>query len=320
LADVITLPAAISPSKQWNEISPQFGLTYQIDDNAMLYAVYAEGFRSGGFNERAVSVDSLQAYSPETVSSYELGLKTQLLDDRMRINVSGFQSNYRDKQETIFKIVVSGQQESVTENIARASVNGVEVDIRIIPMERLLVRMAYGHLATNVTRFRVPSRETAGAFDKIEGIDLLRAPENTLSLSTSYYWNLAQGRILANASYNWISDYRTARSNITVGAFVEDVDTGQINYVAPVAVPVAVGNVNGRGIWNLSLAYEWQDWTVRIFSRNFNNKRYLQNTGSISSDYVVSTGPNDSATPLFTNSQYNEPRYSGIEFTFQPEF
>ena len=259
-------------------------------------------------------------YSPETVNNYEVGLKTQFWNDRMRINVTGFQSKFKDKQETIFRTVESGNQESVTENIARASVNGFEVDVRIIPMERFQVRAAYGHLSTDFNRFRVPSRETAGAFDSTTGIDLLRAPENTLSLSGSYIWNLAEGRIQANASYSWISDYRTRRSNITIGEDVTDDDTGQTAYVAPVSEPIVVGNVNGRGIWNVSIAYLWQDWTVRLFSRNFNNKQYLQNTASISSAYVVTTGPNDAATPLFTNSEYSEPRYSGLEFPFQPDF
>ena len=320
LEDVIVLPAPIAAQRQYNEVSPQFGLRYRVDENAMLYALYAQSFRSGGFDERAVSADSMLPYSPETVNNYEVGLKTHFWNDRMRINVTGFQSKFKDKQETIFRTVESGNQESVTENIARASVNGFEVDVRIIPMERFQVRAAYGHLSTDFNRFRVPSRETAGAFDSTTGIDLLRAPENTLSLSGSYIWNLAEGRIQANASYSWISDYRTRRSNITIGEDVTDDDTGQTAYVAPVSEPIVVGNVNGRGIWNVSIAYLWQDWTVRLFSRNFNNKQYLQNTASISSAYVVTTGPNDAATPLFTNSEYSEPRYSGLEFTFQPDF
>jgi len=358
----ITLTDPLSAEQQWNEISPKFGLQYKIDDNAMLYTIYSQGYRGGGYNENAVSINSLRDYGPETVTNYEVGLKTQWFNDRLRVNVSGFQTKYKDKQETVLTTVdtVPGLvdkfdenydlttladgtvvqeswndvpiRELVTDNLAGASVNGIELDIRAIPMERLQLRAVYGHLGSEFTRFNVDSHEpprfnsTSGdlvtpgnSFESIDGIEVLRAPENTFSLSASYYWNWAAGRILANTTYQWTGDYSTTRSNINYGEVVTDSEDIS-SYVAAAREPITIGKVNGHGIWNVSIAYVWQDWTFRIFSRNLNTKRYLQNAASISSDDVVITGPDGEPTALFTNSQYNEPRYSGIEITYQPEF
>jgi len=86
----------------WDEFTPKVGLRFQMNDSVMFYGLYSKGFRAGGFNGRPAGGEYLAAatpYDPETVDNYEVGMKSEWLDGRMRLNVSAFTMDYQDKQE-----------------------------------------------------------------------------------------------------------------------------------------------------------------------------------------------------------------------------
>ncbi|MFM7786086.1 MAG: TonB-dependent receptor, partial [Gammaproteobacteria bacterium] len=69
------------PNEDWNEFTPKIGARYQLTDDAMLYATYSIGYRSGGFNGRVASyAESVTPYDQETVTNYEIGFKSEWLD------------------------------------------------------------------------------------------------------------------------------------------------------------------------------------------------------------------------------------------------
>ena len=75
---------------------------YRIDDDAMIYGTYSKGYRSGGVNGRVDELASATTpYDPETVDSYELGFKSEWMDQRLRLNGALFYMEYEDKQEEI---------------------------------------------------------------------------------------------------------------------------------------------------------------------------------------------------------------------------
>ncbi len=75
-----------------NDVVMKFATQYKFDDNKMLYALYSEGFRLGGKNSaRAALVGVVpETYLPDTLDNYELGFKSQWLDNRLLLNVSAF--------------------------------------------------------------------------------------------------------------------------------------------------------------------------------------------------------------------------------------
>ena len=98
----------------------------------MFYGLYSKGFRAGGFNGRPGGGQYLAAstpYDPETVDNYEVGMKSEWLDGRMRLNVSAFMMDYQDKQEEQSVPVAAGTgQQTLVVNAAEASIDGIEVD------------------------------------------------------------------------------------------------------------------------------------------------------------------------------------------------
>ncbi|MEX2150429.1 MAG: TonB-dependent receptor [Steroidobacteraceae bacterium] len=83
-----------------NDVVMKFATQYRFDDDRMLYALYSEGFRLGGKNSARAAAAGVvpETYKPDVLENYELGLKTQWLDDRLLLNVSLFFMEWSDIQ------------------------------------------------------------------------------------------------------------------------------------------------------------------------------------------------------------------------------
>lgn len=114
-----------------NVFTPMASLAYDITPDAMIYASYSDGFKTGGWTPRLFSQQSLKRYRPERLKAYELGLKTTLFDRRVTFNVDAFQSDYTDLQLTSVRADSTGAPQPVVENAGAARIRGVEADLAI---------------------------------------------------------------------------------------------------------------------------------------------------------------------------------------------
>ena len=86
-------------SHSTEELVPMANLAYQWNDQLMTYFTYSEGFKSGGFTQRIFPPEpSTPSFNPEFVTSYEVGLKFEGWDNRLRLNLAGFFTDYEDLQ------------------------------------------------------------------------------------------------------------------------------------------------------------------------------------------------------------------------------
>lgn len=88
-----------------SEFSPRIAVNYEITDNTNVYGSFSQGFKAGGFDPRArADLDPLglsqEGFGPETVDSYELGLKGSLFENRLTYSLAGFVADYEDQQIT----------------------------------------------------------------------------------------------------------------------------------------------------------------------------------------------------------------------------
>ncbi len=79
-----------SKSLSYNRADPKVGLQYQFTPDLMTYAQYSTGYKAGGFNTRPVTSAQATTFNPETLTAYEVGLKSQWFDRRLRANLAGF--------------------------------------------------------------------------------------------------------------------------------------------------------------------------------------------------------------------------------------
>jgi iron complex outermembrane recepter protein len=151
---------AFERSARFKDISPLVNLAWQLSDEAMVYATFSKGFKSGGFNGRANNNVLTNQIDDEKLNSYELGFKSDLLDNKLRVNGSTYWSLYRDIQLTIPR-GINGQASIDVVNAGKAEIKGAELEIVAQLMSSLELTAAMGAIHSRYVRFRDPSNAFA---------------------------------------------------------------------------------------------------------------------------------------------------------------
>ncbi len=106
----------------------KLNVNYRIDDDRMVYATYSEGYRNGGNNPVRQTSVLPRDFDPDTLDNYELGAKTEWLDNRMRFNIAAYYMEWND-----FAIQVEDPQPQVFQlgyvNLPNAEIKGIEAEL-----------------------------------------------------------------------------------------------------------------------------------------------------------------------------------------------
>lgn len=123
--------------------TPRFAAQYRVNEDVQFFVSATRGFKSGSQSARATQVRLLRPFGPETVWSYEGGMKSDLLDRTLRLNVTAFLSDTSDFQGgTAFIDQTTGALTFVTGNIADMRNRGLEVEVQWIPVDHLTLSLS----------------------------------------------------------------------------------------------------------------------------------------------------------------------------------
>jgi len=115
----------------WSDFSPSLQVSYDVNDDVMVYASVSRAFKSGGFSDRVPEApeDIVEAltYESEQNTTYELGLKGVFADGAVNLNVTAFLMDFEDMQ--VASIVPNTPGDFVVGNAAEATSKGVEVEL-----------------------------------------------------------------------------------------------------------------------------------------------------------------------------------------------
>ncbi|MCX2982832.1 TonB-dependent receptor [Halieaceae bacterium IMCC14734] len=202
-----------NPAEEWEEFTPRVGARYAFNDDLMAFFTYSKGYRSGGFNGRVASVEEARdPYDPETVDNYELGIKSEWLDNRLRVNANMFYMEYEDKQEELQLPDSSGTgQKTIVTNAASATIQGIEVDIQAYITDNLSLRGNLGYLDTEYDGFQY--EDLGGNIVDLSDLEFRRAPDFTGTLDATYEWDMAGGNAWVRGSYHYIGEHYTNVTN-----------------------------------------------------------------------------------------------------------
>lgn len=194
--------------KDWSEISPSVKVDWQMNDDMMLYLSYAEGFKSGGFDMRGVQLvnpNVADGYDPETVSTWEAGVKSQLLDDRVRLNFTVFDSEYEDMQLTVQSIQPAPINfSSDVVNAGVASINGAELEAMAQITDGLSATLMVGYMNAELDKV------ISGGVNVSDSWEMLNAPNWNSQFALNYDMDLGSAGSLA---MNTAVSYRDASRN-----------------------------------------------------------------------------------------------------------
>jgi iron complex outermembrane recepter protein len=144
--------------RSFEKFTPRVSLSYQPNEDLNLYASWGQGFKSGGFDMRGDAIfipGTVNGYEPETIDSWELGLKGAFLDRTLFLNVAAFYSDYKDQQVTVQAVQPPPNVgvASVVDNAGQARIYGLEIEMRAVPTDNLQFTAAFGYTNARYNEF-----------------------------------------------------------------------------------------------------------------------------------------------------------------------
>lgn len=137
------------------EVAPKVSLSWFVDDFRMIYALAANGVRSGGTNPNAFVSDITPLFSPDSLWTYEIGTKTQWFDGRLTANLSIFRNEWEDLQVLTTEVANVGPAPialAVVLNVGSAYSRGAELELQALPMRGLSFDFNISRLDGEITK------------------------------------------------------------------------------------------------------------------------------------------------------------------------
>lgn len=203
--------------------TPMASVAWRLNPEINLYARYAEGFKSGGYNGEYSDVQgSAQSNQKETNTpfraekqkSVELGAKNSFLGGKALLNVAVFRNKLEDLQASIF--TAKGAAASTVRNAGRATVSGVEVESAFVLLEGTTARLNYAWLSSRYDEFLDVECDNAQPQKNcVEGNQagnraFVHAPRSSYNaIIDSELWHTGWGTLRAVGDYVWTDAFYT---------------------------------------------------------------------------------------------------------------
>ncbi len=214
---------------------------FEITPDVSVYGQWSTGFKGGGINPRPFFAQQVLPFGPETLESWEVGLKTELFDRRVRFNVAGFYSDYSDIQLSLSVCPQAGAAFSrpcaLPANAGDAKVKGVEVETTIRLIDGLLIDGSASYID-----FDYVADSLDPASNILPGMVSIYTPEWKWSLGVQYEIPLGSAGSLVprfdaayqsevytnavNAPTNLIDGYTVANARLSWRNENEDLEIG----------------------------------------------------------------------------------------------
>lgn len=256
--DGTPIPGGILPlyafdnRKSFENVSFKLGLDYDLADDVMAYASVSTGFKSGGFNGGFLSFDPAEAavqaqpFDAETLTAYEIGLKSRLFDRHLRFNAAAFLYDYKDLQ--LYTLVNTGTIPlTLLDNAANARIYGAEFEVVAKPAPHLTATFNLGLLHSEIRNFSSGGTSFAGN-------RLALSPEVTFSGQIDYDIPVSSGMSLNfQPSFSYRSSQFFSADN------------------SPLLMQHGYWLLDGR----IALKSNDGHWELAVFGRNLTEQKYV---------------------------------------------
>lgn len=249
-----------------SEVTGELSVGYRASEDVNWYARIAKGFRAGTIDGNAAFTPVVNSTKPETVISYELGVKSDLLGDRLRFNAAVFYYDYDDQQIFAFTGVNNAVE---LDNAEGGTGHGIELDINYLLSDNIRVSLGYGYLDTEYEGPTLVRNDFTDAFVDIDGNRFPNSPKHTANLMVEYEHSLANGSAM------YLTTDWSYRSDVNFTTYSE---------------PLLIGQGYLEGGVRLGYRSTNRDWDIALWGRNITDVEEL--TGYTTFTRVgVYTGP-----------------------------
>ena len=245
----------VSSQYEGSKTDYRANLVYKLTDDLMTYASVSTGFKGGGVNPRPFVAAQVIPFKPEELTAYEIGVKADFWDKKIRANVAGFVNKYKDIQITLLECPETGPGFPCARstNAGDATIKGAELEISARPIEGLLIDGSYSYLNFEYDRV-----------DPLTGVQLnFEAPgavKSKYSVGLQYDATMGAGTLSPRLDYTYQGGYFTnavnAASNFTKGYHL----------------------LNGQLTWKTTD----ESWSLTVAGKNLLDKKYYASVFDLS--------------------------------------
>jgi iron complex outermembrane receptor protein len=232
----------------FDAFTPRLALQYQFTDNIMGYASVSQGFNAGGVNNRfepALPNNGIQPFDEEVLTNYEIGVRSDLLDGRLRLNATYFNGTWEDIQVAEVLVIST----TTTTNAGEAEIDGIEIEGEWAATDNFTLNFALGTLNTAYTN--VGQATTISVNSRFPF-----APERSYSIGLQWDSDLNSGAsIMGRLDYGWIDDFETFRDD---------------RFVSFAGANDAYGLLSARLVYTAAAG----NWDVSLFGTNLTDEFY----------------------------------------------
>jgi len=251
-------------SKDTKKIS----LQKQFSPNIMGYVSYSEGFDSGGASAFINPADGsrlLSSFQPDFLKNTEVGFRSDLANKHLRLNVTLFNTKWEDIQALGPVFDAQGHQlpALVNTNVGAARARGGEIEMTIVPTEKLLFNVNLGNLDTAYTNI------VQGALFLSTSSEFQGAPKHTGSLGFQYNASLNKGaQLITRVDYLYQSQFWRSLTFLRTSFWS----------AGGTVIPANFDESGSKGITNMRLTYEPAgnaNWNLAFFGTNLTNQQLI---------------------------------------------
>ncbi len=244
------VPEVLNDEEDWSKFTPRIGVEYQANRDLMFFASFAQGFKSGTFNPRATTAEP--AANPEDVDSFELGMKSEWLDNRLRANVTLFALDHKDRQYiSVLPGETSADLNQRLGNIGTSEATGIEAELTYLATDNLLLTASIGTIDSEFKEV-IDYDENGNPFDKSENFTISNTPDYTYNIGANYTLESNLGDFIFNANYYYRDDYVLFEENSLL-------------------------TQDGYGLLNLGINWYSIDgnWSAGLHAKNVTDEEYM---------------------------------------------
>ncbi|MEM0910156.1 MAG: TonB-dependent receptor [Pseudomonadota bacterium] len=226
---------ALEEEKTFNDISPRLVVEYKLTPEINLYSKISRAYKAGGFNSEFVGVGA-DSYDKENIVSYEAGVKTFLLQNRLAVEFNSFYMDWSDQQVLVFANGISQ-----VANAERSVSKGAELFARLKPSDNTIISASVGYVDARLTDTPL----SLNANDNVQP----NTPDWSAALSAQFDYQLFnQLPAFLRADYAYQSEFFW-----DVGNTLRESD---------------------RHIVNLSTGLNWENVEFLLYAKNLTDEKY----------------------------------------------
>lgn len=253
-------PNAETFDAEFDDFSPKVGVSYKWSDTLMTYAQYSRGFRAGGFNGRAGSFLAVGPYDSETVDSYEVGVKSDLFNRRLRLNAAVFTSDYQNMQQSVLQLIPGTLiNQTLVANVGASTISGFEAEATALVTDVFTISASLGYLDAGYDEFLADLGDGLGEIDRTY-LPMPFTPKWSNSITFNYKDDFDFGRVTAQASIRHMTDMYTGFNTLNASS----------NLIMRQSNTIMDGS--------LSLEMPDSRWRVSLWGKNLTDELVINNT------------------------------------------